>query len=181
MATYAEPIAERRVTTRRTDSTVTDRRILLAPAGRALLSAIFIASGFMHFSATIGYAASQGLTLASILVPLSGLIAIAGGVSVLLGFHARIGAWLLVLFLVPVTFTMHQFWTLSDPAAQIVLRAFALSRFRDSSIEIEGWAELFGEKLDHPGFQGILRTNHQRSLFPDQLFQYLRPMAQVID
>ena len=124
MATYAQPITERRVTARRSDTTITDVRSFLAPAGRALFSAIFIISGFLHFSSTtIGSAASQGLPLANILVPLSGLIAIAGGLSILLGYHARIGAWLLVLFLVPVTFTMHQFWNVTDPAMKSLEQA----------------------------------------------------------
>lgn len=33
----------------------------------------------------------------------------------LLGYKTRIGAWLLVLFLVPVTFSMHNFWAMTDP------------------------------------------------------------------
>ena len=37
------------------------------------------------------------------------------GISVLLGYRVRIGAWLLVLFLVPVTFMMHAFWAVPDP------------------------------------------------------------------
>ena len=50
-----------------------------------------------------------------LLVPLAGLIALAGGLSIALGFHAKAGAWLLVLFLVPVTLTMHRFWAEKDP------------------------------------------------------------------
>jgi len=53
--------------------------------------------------------------LPSVLVPLSGVIAIAGGLSILLGYHAKIGAWLIVVFLVPVTVMMHNFWTVTDP------------------------------------------------------------------
>ena len=49
-------------------------------------------------------------------MPLSGLIALTGGLSVLFGYQARIGACLLVLFLVPVTLVMHPFWAVSDPA-----------------------------------------------------------------
>jgi putative oxidoreductase len=48
-------------------------------------------------------------------VPLSGLIALAGGLSILLGYRAKIGAWLIVLFLVPVTLMLHKFWGISDP------------------------------------------------------------------
>lgn len=50
-------------------------------------------------------------------VPLSGMIALLGGVSIALGYRAKWGAWLLVLFLVPVTLTMHNFWAVADPAA----------------------------------------------------------------
>jgi putative oxidoreductase len=88
----------------------------LAVLGRALYAAIFITASFGHFSRqTIDYAAQQGVPLAGVLVPLSGLISLGGGLSVLLGWHARIGAWLLILFLVPVTVTMHNFWTVTDP------------------------------------------------------------------
>ncbi len=83
--------------------------------GRFLFAAIFLMSSFGHFSGkTIGYAASQGVPLAQIAVPISGLIALAGGLSILVGYKAKIGAWLLVLFLVPVTFMMHRFWGIGD-------------------------------------------------------------------
>jgi putative oxidoreductase len=55
--------------------------------------------------------------LASLAVPLSGVVALAGGLSVLLGYRAKIGAWLIVAFLIPVTLAMHNFWTVADPAA----------------------------------------------------------------
>jgi putative oxidoreductase len=85
-------------------------------AGRVLFSLLFITSGLGHFSRqTIAYAVSQGVPWASIAVPLSGLVALAGGLSILLGYHARIGAWLIALFLVPVTLMMHKFWTVGDP------------------------------------------------------------------
>lgn len=98
----------------------------VVPVGRALFAAIFIMSGLTHFSpATIGYAASQGVPLASLLVPLSGVIALAGGLSILLGFHGRIGAWLLVVFLIPVTLSLHAFWKVTDPmAAQMQMAMF---------------------------------------------------------
>lgn len=32
-----------------------------------------------------------------------------------LGYRAKLGAWLVVLFVVPVTFMMHKFWGVSDP------------------------------------------------------------------
>jgi putative oxidoreductase len=90
----------------------------IALLGRVLFSAVFIAVTPEHFSGeTIRYAASHGVPLADVLVPASGILALLGGLSVLTGFKARIGAWLLVLFLVPVTIMMHNFWAISDPTA----------------------------------------------------------------
>ncbi len=87
--------------------------------GRVLFALIFVVSGPRHFmSATITYAASQGVPLASIAVPISGLMALFGGLSILLGYRARIGAWLIVLFLVGVTPMMHKFWGVADPMMQ---------------------------------------------------------------
>lgn len=85
-------------------------------AGRILFAAIFIFSSLGHFKAeTIAYAAFKGVPMASVLVPLSGLIELVAGLSILVGYRARIGGWLLVLFLVPVTLTFHRFWTIDDP------------------------------------------------------------------
>jgi putative oxidoreductase len=84
--------------------------------GRVFYSAIFILASFGHFTAkTINFAASQGVLFADILVPFSGLLALVGGLSILLGYKARYGAWLLVIFLVPVTYMMHKFWMISNP------------------------------------------------------------------
>lgn len=87
-------------------------------AGRILFSLIFILSSFGHFKAeTIGFAASKGVPLASVLVPLSGIIELIAGVAIMIGYRVRIAAWLLIVFMVPVTLTFHQFWTVTDPMA----------------------------------------------------------------
>src|ERR1700730_7646776 len=65
----------------------------VALVGRILFSAIFIIAGFGHFTqAEIVYAAQQGVPFASLLVPASGVMAMAGGLSILVGYHARVGA-----------------------------------------------------------------------------------------
>jgi putative oxidoreductase len=89
----------------------------IALLGRILFSLMFLMSAIGHFSAqTIQYAASQGVPLANFVVPASGLLAALGALSIILGYKAELGAWLIVIFLVPVTFTMHQFWAATDPA-----------------------------------------------------------------
>jgi len=93
----------------------------VTPLGRLLFAGIFLAAAPGHFKAgTIAYAASQGVPLASVAVPLSGILALLGALSVALGYKARWGAWLLVAFLAPVTVMMHRFWGLSDPQAAMM-------------------------------------------------------------
>lgn len=92
--------------------------------GRILFSLIFVMASIGHFSKqTIEYAAAQGVPLASIAVPLSGVIAILGGLSVAFGYKAKWGAWLLVAFLAPVTFMMHNFWAMTDPMMAMMHQA----------------------------------------------------------
>ncbi|HLV87275.1 MAG TPA: DoxX family protein [Candidatus Sulfotelmatobacter sp.] len=88
---------------------------LVVFAGRLLFSLIFLTAALNHFSSqTIAFAASQGVPLASIAVPLSGVIALLGSLSILLGYRARLGGWLIALFLVAVT-PLHKFWGIADP------------------------------------------------------------------
>lgn len=90
----------------------------LFPVGRVLFALIFITASPRHFTHEgIQHAASLGVPFAAVLVPLSGVMALAGGLSVATGYKARWGALVLILFLVPVTWCMHGYWRLSEPAA----------------------------------------------------------------
>jgi putative oxidoreductase len=96
----------------------------IVPIGRVLFALIFITSVFSHFSsAAIDSAAAHGVPLATLVVPASGLLAFVGGLSVLLGYRARFGAFLLLLFLVPVTLVMHDFWNVTDPHLAMMQKA----------------------------------------------------------
>jgi putative oxidoreductase len=100
---------------------------VVVPVGRLAFVAIFLLSALGHFSrASIGYAAEHGVPLAEILVPAAGALALLGGLSILLGYRARLGAWLLVAFLVPVTVLMHNFWAIEDPATAGLQRVMFL-------------------------------------------------------
>lgn len=100
---------------------------IVVPVGRALFAAIFLIAAPGHFKApTIQYASMHGVPFAGLLVPLSGLMAMIGALSVLLGYRARAGAWLLVLFLIPVTLMMHDFWAVADPMEAAVQQGMFL-------------------------------------------------------
>jgi len=89
-----------------------------------LFAIIFIIASAQHFNPqTIASAARHSVPLPHILVPLSGVIALVGGLCVLIGYRTRFGAWLLVIFLVPVTLMMHNFWAAWDPATTQIEKA----------------------------------------------------------
>ncbi len=90
--------------------------------GRIFYSFLFITSGFAHVQnrkMMAGYAQSKGVPAAELMVVASGLVELVGGLLVLLGYQSRIGAWLIILFLVPVTFAMHAFWKVTDPMQKV--------------------------------------------------------------
>jgi putative oxidoreductase len=92
--------------------------------GRAMFAAIFLKAVPGHFQEeTIAFVSEQGIPWAGLFVPLAGFLALAGGLSILLGWRAKLGAWLLVAFLVPVTLLMHPFWVVSDPGAAAMQEA----------------------------------------------------------
>lgn len=91
--------------------------------GRILFAMLFIASGLAHLTkreAMAAYAEAKGVAAAGAMVLLSGLMMIAGGLSVLLWTWVDLGAWLLVLFLLAAAFRMHAFWKEEDEAARQV-------------------------------------------------------------
>lgn len=86
--------------------------------GRILFTMIFISSGINHFTKLgpmAAYAGSRRVPMPKVTVPITGLIALVGGVLVLLGWHRFIGAGLLALFLLLTAFLMHNFWIDTDP------------------------------------------------------------------
>src|ERR1700677_3359896 len=89
---------------------------LLFPLGRVLFALNFVLAFPYHFThGAVQVSVEQGVPLAGVLVPLSGVLALAGGLSVAIGYKTRWGAWALVAFLVPVTLWMHAYWRLSNP------------------------------------------------------------------
>ncbi|SEW52529.1 DoxX family protein [Chitinophaga arvensicola] len=89
---------------------------IVALLGRILFALIFILSGISHITgAGVDMTAAAGVPMAGVLVPLAGLLSLAGGLSILLGYKVKIGAWLIVIFLIPVSVALHNFWAVKDP------------------------------------------------------------------
>jgi putative oxidoreductase len=94
---------------------------ILVLIGRILFAALFLGAGYNHFAngkMMAGYAASRGVPQALATVYASGGLLVLGGLSVLFGIWADLGALLLVVFLVPTALLMHPFWKEQDGQAQ---------------------------------------------------------------
>jgi putative oxidoreductase len=81
--------------------------------GRILLSLIFILSGLGKigdWSGTAGSMAAKGMVAVPFFLTMAILFELGGGLTVLLGFKARLGAWALVFYLIPVSLIFHNFW-----------------------------------------------------------------------
>jgi len=95
--------------------------------GRILLALIFLISGLgkiFDWQGTAGYMASKGMPLIPFFLLGAIVLELAGGLAVLLGFKARIGALLLIVFLIPATLIFHNFWTLTGMERQIQMIMF---------------------------------------------------------
>src|SRR5579872_1947992 len=89
-------------------------------AGRILYGGFFALAGFNHFrdvAMMTPYAAAKGVAAPKVAVLGAGVVALLGGLSILLGYQPTWGVVLLTIFLVPVSFQMHNFWAGADPQA----------------------------------------------------------------
>ena len=95
---------------------------IVAVLGRILLCTIFLLSAagnkIPHFQAVAGVMAKVGVPAPQVMLAGAIVFLIAGSLSVILGYKARIGAALLLVFLVLATYYFHDFWKVSDPQAQ---------------------------------------------------------------
>jgi putative oxidoreductase len=94
----------------------------LAPVGRLLLCTIFVMSTIMNkivnFSGTVTHMQKEGVPPARFALVGAIIFLIVGSISVIIGMKARIGALLLLVFLVLATYYFHDFWTFEGEAAQ---------------------------------------------------------------
>ncbi len=107
----------------------------LALIARILMAAMFVMAGFSKiggFEGTVGYIASKGLPLASVVAVLTIILEIAGGLAIMVGYKARIAAFLLGGFTLLAALIFHNFWAV--PAEQ----AFVQNMLFMKNISIAG-------------------------------------------
>lgn len=101
----------------------------IAVAGRILFTLIFFLSGVTHFTGPDDYVRlmPEAIPFRTFWVLISGVVELAGAAMIATDRYPRLGAWLIVVFLVPVTITVHGVGMASDPDPR--MRAIQLSFF----------------------------------------------------
>lgn len=97
------------------------------PVGRALIGVLFAVSGInkiLGFSYVAGWMASSGLPMANLLLAVTILLEVGGGLLLISGIQAGLAAAALALFLVPVTAIFHAFWSADAASFQGQLTHF---------------------------------------------------------
>lgn len=97
-------------------------------AGRFMLAAIFIVSGWGKiggFEGTAGAIGSKGIPLPEIAAVLAILIELGGGILLIIGWQTRWSATALLIFMIPTTLLFHNFWAF-DAAQQAMQRTHFL-------------------------------------------------------
>lgn len=93
--------------------------------GRICISIIFLLAAsdkLLDYSGTASYMASKGFTMIPFFLYGAALVELVGGLSILLGYKSRIGAILLLLYLIPVSYLFHDFWN-AEAAARGIQQA----------------------------------------------------------
>lgn len=91
--------------------------------GRVMYGGFFLMMGLNHFmkmNDMVGYAASKGMKSAKSAIVLSGILLVFGGLGILLGAYIQYAVLALALFLIPVSFKMHDFWKQQDLNVKMV-------------------------------------------------------------
>jgi len=99
--------------------------VVLHPAigatGRIMFTLIFFLSGMAHFTQLSEFVALMpaAIPFRAFWVMISAVVELVGATLIATNRYPRLGAWLIVLFLVPVTITVHGVWMFTAPDRQM--------------------------------------------------------------
>jgi len=99
--------------------------LLLHPAvavtGRVMFTLIFFLSGITHFTNLSDYVALMpaAIPFRPFWVMISAVVELVGAAMIVANWYARLGGWLIFLFLVPVTVTVHGVGMITAPDVQM--------------------------------------------------------------
>lgn len=86
--------------------------------GRIIVGMFYLYNASNHviqLNMMAAYAGSKGVPAPQLAVLAAGALLLVGGLSLITGYQPFIGVIAIVLFFLPVTFMMHNFWAASEP------------------------------------------------------------------
>lgn len=90
--------------------------------GRVIFGGYFFIAGLKHFrhvKMMSDYAGSKGVPMPRLAVLASGALILLGGLGIFTGVYVKVALALIILFLVLVTFKMHDYWNITDLSQQV--------------------------------------------------------------
>jgi putative oxidoreductase len=101
----------------------------ISMAARILFTLIFFLSGITHFTDLHSYVnlMPAAIPLRAFWIIISAVVELVGAALVLFNYRPRLGGWMIVLFLIPVTIVVHGTAMIADPSP--IMRAVNVSFF----------------------------------------------------
>jgi putative oxidoreductase len=93
-----------------------------ALVGRVLLALMFVVAGYgkiTGYDGTAGYMTAAGLPMVGVLLPLTILVELGGGIALVIGWKARWAAAALAAFTVLASLTFHNFWSMKPDEVMV--------------------------------------------------------------
>ena len=90
--------------------------------GRVLISGMFLWAAYekiTHWNQTMAYMKSKNVPQVNIIAPVGVALKVLGGLSILLGWHAHLGALLLLVVAIASLFFMHCWWKMHGPEREM--------------------------------------------------------------
>jgi putative oxidoreductase len=95
------------------------RKDVAALVGRVLLALMFVWAGYgkiTGYDGTAGFMASVGMPMVGVLLPLTILVELGGGIALIVGWQARWVALALAAFTLVASLIFHNFWAMTGAA-----------------------------------------------------------------
>ena len=98
------------------------KKDVVALVGRVLLALMFVIAGYgkiTGYGGTAGYMTSAGLPMVGLLLPLTILVELGGGLALIVGWKARWVALIIAAFTALATVAFHNFWAVVPEAKMV--------------------------------------------------------------
>jgi putative oxidoreductase len=107
---------------------IADNNKIAFLVGRIVVGFFYFYAGinnFIHFDEAIGYAVFKGVPVTGLAVTVANILLVIAGLSILSGYRPVVGVAAVLLFMIPVSVLMHNFWAIADPQMAVAeMRSF---------------------------------------------------------